>query len=76
MSRCGGSRSISTCGSGRRGNLPQIRADLDDPRIEAAEAFGAPAMIHARASATTSPREAATQHGVSMLLFEGGESNC
>ncbi|MCB8970119.1 MAG: succinylglutamate desuccinylase/aspartoacylase family protein [Thermoleophilales bacterium] len=63
------------CGSGRRGNLPQIRADLDDQRtLEAAEAFGAPAMIHARLR-DGSLREAATQHGVSMLLFEGGESN-
>lgn len=63
------------CGSGRRGNLPQIRADLDDPdTLRAAEAFGAPAAIHARVR-DGSLREAATQHGVTMLLFEGGESN-
>lgn len=63
------------CGSGRRGNLPQIRADLDNPMTEeAAQVFGAPAAIHARVR-DGSLREAATQHGVSMLLFEGGESN-
>jgi predicted deacylase len=63
------------CGSGRRSNLPQIRADLDDPRTRAAaEAFAAPATVHARVR-DGSLREAATQHGVAMLLFEGGESN-
>lgn len=63
------------CGHGRRGNLPQVRADLDnrDTR-EAAMVFGAPAAIHARVR-DGSLREAATQHGVAMLLFEGGESN-
>ena len=35
--------------SDRRTNLPQIRADLDDPRTRSlAEAFGAPVMLHAR----------------------------
>jgi predicted deacylase len=63
------------CGSGSRGNLPQVRADLDDEETrEAAMVFGAPAAIHARVR-DGSLREAATQHGVSMLLFEGGESN-
>jgi len=63
------------CGSGRRCNLPQIRADLEDDRTRAAaEAFGAPATIHAR-TRDGSLREAATQRGMAMLLFEGGESN-
>lgn len=63
------------CGSGRRSNLPQIRADLDHPATRAAAlAFGAPAAVHARVR-DGSLREAATQHGVAMLLFEGGESN-
>ena len=63
------------CGSGRRANLPQIRADLEDDRTrEAAAAFGAPATIHAR-TRDGSLREAATQQGMAMLLFEGGESN-
>ncbi len=63
------------CGSGRRSNLPQIRADLEDERTRAvATAFGAPATIHAR-TRDGSLREAATQRGMAMLLFEGGESN-
>ena len=63
------------CGSGRRSNLPQIRADLEDERTRAAaSAFGAPATIHAR-TRDGSLREAATQGGMAMLLFEGGESN-
>ena len=63
------------CGSGRRSNLPQIRADIEDERTRAvAEAFGAPATIHAR-TRDGSLREAATQQGMAMLLFEGGESN-
>jgi uncharacterized protein len=63
------------CGSGRRSNLPQIRADLQDERTRAAAtAFGAPATIHAR-TRDGSLREAATQRGMAMLLFEGGESN-
>ncbi len=74
VSRCDLSIDLH-CGSGSRGNLPQIRADLDDERTrEAAMTFGAPAVIHARVR-DGSLREAATQHGVSMLLFEGGESN-
>ena len=36
-------------GSDRRSNLPQIRADLDDPGTrDLAAAFGAPVMLHAR----------------------------
>lgn len=63
------------CGHGRRSNLPQIRADLDDERTrEVAEAFGAPTTIHAR-TRDGSLREAATQAGMAMLLYEGGESN-
>ncbi|HUE95394.1 MAG TPA: succinylglutamate desuccinylase/aspartoacylase family protein [Longimicrobiaceae bacterium] len=62
-------------GSDNRANWPQIRADLDDPRIrEAADAFGAPITLHARLR-DGSLREAATQRGMAMLLFEGGEDN-
>jgi predicted deacylase len=62
-------------GSDRRSNLPQVRADLDDERTRAvAEAFGAPLMLHARLR-DGSLREAATQAGMAMLLFEGGEDN-
>lgn len=54
-------------------NLPQVRADLDDPEtLRCAEVFGAPAMLHAR-TRDGSLRAAATKHGVAVLLFEGGE---
>jgi len=62
-------------GSDGRANLPQIRADLDDAVTrEAAQAFAAPLSIHSR-TRDGSLREAATQHGMTMLLFEGGEDN-
>ena len=56
-----------------RTNLPQIRADLDDPATRAcAEAFGAPVMLHAR-TRDGSLRAAAATMGLTTLLFEGGE---
>lgn len=62
-------------GAGRRGNLPQIRADLQHAdTLEDALVFGAPATLHAR-TRDGSLREAATRQGVRMLLFEGGEAN-
>ena len=62
-------------GSDGRANLPQIRADLDDPVTrEAALAFGAPVSLHSR-TRDGSLREAATEAGMTMLLFEGGEDN-
>ena len=62
-------------GSDGRANLPQIRADLDDPATrEAALAFGAPVSLHSR-TRDGSLREAATQAGMTMLLYEGGEDN-
>ncbi|MCL2540934.1 MAG: succinylglutamate desuccinylase/aspartoacylase family protein [Nocardioidaceae bacterium] len=58
----------------RRTNLPQIRADLDDPRTrELAEAFGAPVMLHARLR-DGSLRQAALDAGARVLLFEAGEA--
>jgi predicted deacylase len=57
----------------RRTNLPQIRADLDDERTrELAEAFGAPVMLHARLR-DGSLRQAATDNGARVLLYEAGE---
>ncbi|GAB3852835.1 succinylglutamate desuccinylase/aspartoacylase family protein [Nocardioides maradonensis] len=57
----------------RRTNLPQIRADLDDPRTrELAEAFGAPVMLHARLR-DGSLRQAALDVGARVLLYEAGE---
>lgn len=62
-------------GSDNRANLPQIRADLDDEETRTmAAAFGAPVTLHAR-TRDRSLREAATQTGMTMLLFEGGEDN-
>lgn len=60
-------------GSDDRANLPQIRTDLDDAEARrCAEAFGAPVTIHARLR-DGSLREAATEEGVHVLLYEGGE---
>ncbi|WP_224766262.1 succinylglutamate desuccinylase/aspartoacylase family protein [Nocardioides campestrisoli] len=61
-------------GSDRRTNLPQVRADLDDPVTrELAEAFGAPVMLHAKLR-DGSLRHAAGQVGATVLLYEGGEA--
>ncbi|NYD40043.1 succinylglutamate desuccinylase/aspartoacylase family protein [Nocardioides panaciterrulae] len=61
-------------GSDRRTNLPQVRADLDDPRTrELAAAFGAPVMLHARIR-DGSLRHAAREQGATVLLYEGGEA--
>ena len=58
----------------RRENLPQIRADLDDPRTHAlAEAFGAPVMLHAKLR-DGSLRQAGRDHGAAVLLYEAGEA--
>ena len=58
----------------KRANLPQIRADLDDPVTrELAEAFGAPVMVHARLR-DGSLRQAALDVGAKVLLFEAGEA--
>jgi predicted deacylase len=61
-------------GADRRTNLPQIRADLDDPRtLKLAEAFGAPVMLHAKLR-DGSLRQAAREEGAAVLLYEGGEA--
>lgn len=61
-------------GSDRRTNLPQIRADLEDPRTRSlAEAFGAPVMLHAKVR-DGSLRAAARERGATVLLFESGEA--
>jgi uncharacterized protein len=60
-------------GSDDRTNLPQIRANLDDPEtMRLAAAFGAPVMIHGRPP-KGSLRAAACKRGKTVLLFEGGE---
>ena len=61
-------------GSDHRENLPQVRADLDDHRTrELAAAFGAPVAIHSR-TRDGSLRQAATDAGATVLLYEAGEA--
>ncbi|HUS44379.1 MAG TPA: succinylglutamate desuccinylase/aspartoacylase family protein [Ilumatobacteraceae bacterium] len=73
VSRCDVGIDLHT-GSDHRTNLPQIRADLDDPQTrKLAEAFGAPLMLHAKIR-DGSLRGAATERGATVLLFEGGEA--
>lgn len=61
-------------GSDGRSNLPQIRADLDDPdTAELARVFGAPLMLHSRLR-DGSLREAAWRLGKRVLLYEAGEA--
>lgn len=61
-------------GSGQRANLPQLRADFDDPRLlELARAFAPPLAIHARLR-DGSLRQAAADRGVGVLVFEAGEA--
>ncbi len=59
--------------SDNRTNLPQIRANLDDPRTrELAEAFGPRMMLHAKTQRGTL-RQAGTKAGAIVLLYEAGE---
>jgi predicted deacylase len=59
--------------SDNRTNLPQIRADLNDPRTkELAEVFGARLMMHSKDRAG-SLRHAGTKAGALVLLYEAGE---
>lgn len=61
-------------GSDHRINLPQIRADLDDPdTLALTKAFGAPIAIHSR-TRDGSLRQIAADLGTRVLLFEGGEA--
>lgn len=61
-------------GAIHRANLPQIRANLDDPSTRRlAEAFGVPVLINADLR-DGSLREAAASQGVPTLLYEGGEA--
>lgn len=61
-------------GASHRCNLPQIRANLDDPETrELAKAFGVPVIINSNMR-DGSLRGTADQHGVISLLYEAGES--
>jgi len=57
-----------------RENLPQLRANLDDPETaRLARAFHVPVMLNSNLR-DGSLREAAAEHGVPMLLYEAGEA--
>ncbi|HYX33448.1 MAG TPA: succinylglutamate desuccinylase/aspartoacylase family protein [Oligoflexus sp.] len=57
-----------------RYNLPQIRADTEDPEtLRLAQAFGMPVILRTN-SPDGSLREAVKDRGIPMLLFEGGEA--
>ena len=61
-------------GALHRSNLPQIRANLDDSETEKlAKAFGTPVLINANLR-DGSLRQAVSEQGIPMLLFEGGEA--
>ncbi len=58
-----------------RTNLPQLRADMDDPEVaRLARAFGPPAILHAKLR-DGSLRAAAKELGVKVLLYEAGEAS-
>ncbi|MEB3121418.1 MAG: succinylglutamate desuccinylase/aspartoacylase family protein [Snowella sp.] len=57
-----------------RTNLPQIRANLDDPETyRCAKAFSAPLLLHAN-SRDGSLRQSASKKGIPVLLYEAGEA--
>lgn len=61
-------------GAIHRSNLPQIRADLNDPKTrELAECFGVPVLLNATIR-DGSLRQAAVEHGTRILLYEGGQA--
>jgi predicted deacylase len=61
-------------GAVHRRNLPQIRADIDDPAtLRLAEAFGIPVIIRSNVP-DGSLRQAVRERHIPMLLFEGGEA--
>ena len=61
-------------GAINRANLPQIRANLDDPRtFELARAFGAPVIIDSDVR-DGSLRGCAAEMGIPILIYEAGEA--
>ncbi len=60
-------------GSFHRSNLPQLRANLDDPRLrDMALAFGIGVVVHSRGAVGTL-RRAATDAGIAAVTYEAGE---
>ena len=73
VARCSHGIDLHT-GSNHRTNLPQVRANLDEPETRRlAEAFGAPVIIDAKLR-DGSLRQAAMERGIPMLLYEAGEA--
>ncbi|MBW2411773.1 MAG: succinylglutamate desuccinylase/aspartoacylase family protein [Deltaproteobacteria bacterium] len=61
-------------GSNHRTNLPQIRADIENPdTLRLAEAFGVPVIINAGIR-DGSLRQAVAERGIPFLLYEAGEA--
>ena len=61
-------------GAVHRSNLPQIRANLDDPgTLEIATAFGAPVVINSN-TRDGSLRACAAKRGMPILIYEAGEA--
>ena len=73
LSKCTHGIDLHTGGRNRT-NLPQIRADLDDPTtLELALAFGVPAVVNSRLR-DGSLRKTAGEMNIPFLLYEAGES--
>ncbi|WP_338040912.1 succinylglutamate desuccinylase/aspartoacylase family protein [Marinomonas algicola] len=61
-------------GAIHRSNLPQIRADLDDPiTLELAKAFGLPVLLNSDIR-EGSLRQASADFGTKVLLYEAGQA--
>ena len=61
-------------GALHRSNLPQLRANMDDPETERlAKVFGVPVILNSDIR-DGSLRECAAERGIPMLLYEGGEA--
>ncbi len=61
-------------GSNFRSNLPQIRTSLEDKEnVRLAKAFGAPMVVHSQLR-DGSLREAVSDQGIPVLLYEAGEA--
>jgi hypothetical protein len=61
-------------GSNHRTNLPQIRANIEDPdTLKLAQAFRVPVIIHAGVR-DGSLRQALAEKGIPFLLYEAGEA--